>query len=134
MVPSTRPWAVLWSLIGSGLMAGAVWYLHHISPHLPPAAPRENDNDDLKIDQLLEILPWAGILFGTFFLYSGLVRLAFNTGADAIDAPEGQRAGAKYAYWIGFVVVLAAVVLAGIFLLHLKLLSLNRDDYARGAR
>ncbi|MBL0219477.1 MAG: hypothetical protein IPQ07_37115 [Myxococcales bacterium] len=131
MAASKRGWGAVWALIGGAMLAGAVWYLKHVSPVLPASDQHEShsDSDGFDLQKFLEILPWAGILVGTFAAYHGLIMLAFGAGADVVEKDDDKTKVHRILYWIGFVAVLAGVVLAGIFVLKLKLLSLNRDDY-----
>ena len=131
MASSNRGWGVVWALVGGGMLAGAVWYLKHVSPVLPASDKHESrsDSDGFDLQAFLEILPWAGILFGTFAAYHGLVMFVFGAGTDVLDKDDDKTKVHRMLYWFGFVAVLAGVVLASIFVLKLKLLSLNRDDY-----
>ncbi len=115
------------ALAGGGVLFGSAWYLDHVSPRLPASTRDKADPNKSDIDAFLEIVPWLGLVIGTYMLYMGVIRLAFGPAANVVDAPNNSAG--KVLYWIGFVGALAAVALVAIFVLHLPLLALNRDYY-----
>ncbi len=123
-----RGMAAVWALAGGGVLVGSAWYLNHVSPHLSAAGKRDKtDPDKTDVDAFLEIVPWLGLVLGTYFLYMGVIRLAFGRVADVVDAD--RNSAGKVLYWIGFLGALGAVALVAVFVLHLPLWAINRDHY-----
>jgi len=116
----------VWAIIGGGILAGAAWYLKHVSPRVP-SLERANGEERNEIQDIIEVLPWIGLLIGTYVAYAGVVRLIFGGAAGAVDAEKTKVAGTLY--WVGFLLALGAVALVAFFVLHLRLWAVNADYY-----